>query len=358
MLPCSHQIDESLTSRIDIEPFDQLCVLGGDTPVAFSGLAGSAQVASQSKQSGCSDIAGIRTQRNGLDHICGGANAAADDQRNMISDSFVTQTLIHSSQRKFYGDSHIVTNTGGGGSSAAAEPVNGNDVCSAAGDPAGDGSDVVYSGYLDDDGFLVICRFFQGIDQLPQIFDGINIVVRRGRNRICAFRHHSGAGYISYDLGPGQMATDTGFCTLSHLDLDSGSGFQILFVYAEAPGCHLNNGVFAIGIKIFVQPAFAGVIADAQFLRCFGKTGMSVVADGAVAHGGEHNRHGKFDLRRQLTFEPSFFISPDTVRLLPQEHSGFHGFAQRVNGRVRYLRRVDQNSVPINRITFRVSHGG
>ena len=171
MLPCSHQIDESLTSRIDIEPFDQLCVLGGDTPVAFPGLAGSAQVASQSKQSGCPDIAGIRAQRNGLDRICGGANAAADDQRNMISDSFVTQTLIHSSQRKFYGDSHIVTNTGGGGSGAAAEAVNGNDVCSAAGDPAGDGSDVVDSGYLDDDGFLVICRFFQGIDELPQIFN-------------------------------------------------------------------------------------------------------------------------------------------------------------------------------------------
>ena len=107
-----------------------------------------------------------------------------------------------------------------------------------------------------------------------------------------------------------------------------------------------------------MQAAFASVIADAQFLRCFGKTGMRVVADGAVAHGGEHNRHGKFDLRRQLTFEPSFFIPPDTVRLLSQEHSGFHGFAQRVNGRVRYLRRVDQNSVPINRITLRVSHGG
>ena len=49
MLPCSHQIDESLTSRIDIEPFDQFRILGGDSPVAFSGLAGSAQVASQSK---------------------------------------------------------------------------------------------------------------------------------------------------------------------------------------------------------------------------------------------------------------------------------------------------------------------
>ena len=52
MLPCSHQIDESLTSCVGIEPFDQIRVLGGDSPVAFSGLAGSAQMASQSKQSG------------------------------------------------------------------------------------------------------------------------------------------------------------------------------------------------------------------------------------------------------------------------------------------------------------------
>ena len=41
------------------------------------------------------------------------------------------------------------------------------------------------------------------LDELPQIFDGINIVVRRGRNRICAFRHHSGAGYISNNFSSG-----------------------------------------------------------------------------------------------------------------------------------------------------------
>ena len=113
------------------------------------------------------------------------------------------------------------------------------------------------------------------------------------------------------------MSPDTRLCTLTHFDLDSGSGFQILFMYAEASGGYLNNGVFAIGIKIFVQPAFASVIADAQFLRCFGKTSMSVVADGAIAHGREHNRHGKFDLRRQLTFKLPAFISLDAIGLFP-----------------------------------------
>lgn len=49
MLPCSHQINESLTSYVDIKSFDQLRVLGGNSPVAFSGLTGSAQVAAQSE---------------------------------------------------------------------------------------------------------------------------------------------------------------------------------------------------------------------------------------------------------------------------------------------------------------------
>ena len=38
----------------------------------------------------------------------------------------------------------------------------------------------------------------------------------------------------------------------AHLDLDGGAGFQVLLVYAEASGSHLDDGVFTVCIKILM----------------------------------------------------------------------------------------------------------
>ena len=46
MPPCSHQIDKALTSLIWIQTLHQFRALGSNAPVAFTTLAGSAQVAS------------------------------------------------------------------------------------------------------------------------------------------------------------------------------------------------------------------------------------------------------------------------------------------------------------------------
>ena len=47
------------------------------------------------------------------------------------------------------------------------EAVDGDDVCAAAGDAAGDGGDVVDGGHLDDNRLFVFSGLLEGIDQLP-----------------------------------------------------------------------------------------------------------------------------------------------------------------------------------------------
>ena len=79
-----------------------------------------------------------------------------------------------------------------------------------------------------------------------------------------AFRHHAGAGYIPYDLGPRQMAADAGLGALSHFDLNGGAGVQIILVDAEPAGGHLDDGVRTVAVEILVKAAFAGVVIDAQ----------------------------------------------------------------------------------------------
>lgn len=152
----------------------------GNAPVAQPRLAAPAQVASQRQQGGGADVAGVRPQRDGLDHISGGADAAAGDQGHMIAYPLLPQPLIHRGQCQFNGYAHIIPDTGGSRAGTATEAVDGDDIRAAAGDPAGDGRNVVDGCHLDDDRLLVSRRLLQGIDQLPQILNGVNIMVGRG----------------------------------------------------------------------------------------------------------------------------------------------------------------------------------
>ena len=85
---------------------------------------------------------------------------------------------------------------------------------------------------------------------------------------------------------------------------------------------------------------------------------MGVVADGAVAHGGKHHRHAELQLGRQLTFEVAVFVPLQLLRLLSQEHPGLHGLPEGIDGGVGHLRGVDEDLIPVDRIVFRIAHGG
>ena len=117
-------------------------------------------MAAQSQQSGGADVAGVRPQSNGLDHIGGGADAAADDEGNVVADPLVPQALIHGRQSQLNGDAHRVPNAGGRGAGAAPKAVDGDDVRAAAGDPAGDGGNVMHGGHLHDDGLFILGDLF------------------------------------------------------------------------------------------------------------------------------------------------------------------------------------------------------
>ena len=170
--------------------------------------------------------------------------------------------------------------------------------------------------HLDNDGLFIFGGLFQREDQLPQILNGVDIVMRRGRNGVGAFRDHPGAGYVAHDLGSRQMSADAGLCSLPHFDLNGRAGHQVVLMDAEATGGYLRNGVGAVAVQGFVKAALAGIVIHAQRFCGAGQTLMGIEADGAVAHGGEQHRHGKFQLRRQLRDEVSMRVPPDVIRLL------------------------------------------
>ena len=86
----------------------------------------------------------------------------------------------------------------------------------------------------------------------------------RGRNRVGALGNHAGLGDVRTDLDARQMTADARFCALSHLNFNRCARVQVVGVYAETTGRDLHNGIVAVGVKVLVQTALAGVVVDAE----------------------------------------------------------------------------------------------
>ena len=82
--------------------------------------------------------------------------------------------------------SHIVAYSGRSGAGASAEAVDSDNVRAAACNSAGDGCDIMDSRHFYDNRFFVFRSLFQRTDQLPQIFNRIDIMMRRGGDGVRA----------------------------------------------------------------------------------------------------------------------------------------------------------------------------
>ena len=91
-----------------------------------------------------------------------------------------SQTLIHRCQRKLNRNPYIITDSCGSSSRTASESIDGDDIRAASGDTACNSGDIVNGRNLNNDRLFIFGRFFEGVNQLPQILDGVNVVMRSG----------------------------------------------------------------------------------------------------------------------------------------------------------------------------------
>ena len=74
----------------------------------------------------------------------------------------------------------------------------------------GDGAHARFGHQLDADALAWVCTFFRSWIQLGQIFDGIDVVVRRGRDQAHAGHAVAQLADVGRDLAAGQLAAFTG----------------------------------------------------------------------------------------------------------------------------------------------------
>jgi hypothetical protein len=99
----------------------------------------------------------------------------------------------------------------------------------------------------------------QVMDQLSEILDRIDVVMRRWADEPDAGCRVPGLGDVRIHLETGKLSALTGFGALGHLDLDVGGVHQVVAGDTEAAGCDLLDGAAALRIveTVDVLTAFA-----------------------------------------------------------------------------------------------------
>ena len=134
----------------------------------------------------------------------------------------------------------------------------------ALGDARSDGPDADLGHELDVDASLGV-RVLEVEDELGQVLDRIDVVVRRRRDQADTGRGMTGLGDPGVHLVARQLATLAGLCALGHLDLQVVAVDEVLARHAEAAGRHLLDGRTAeVAVGVGLEPVgvlatFAGV---------------------------------------------------------------------------------------------------
>ena len=147
----------------------------------------------------------------------------------------------------------------------------------------------------------------QVVDQLRQVLDGVDVVVRRRRDQADARRRVAHLGDPRIDLAAGQLAALARLGALGHLDLQFLGVDQVVAGDAEAAGRHLLDGaVLRVAVRLVgdvarrVLAALAGVALAADAVHGDGQRLVRLLADRAVGHRARlealHDRLDRLDL--------------------------------------------------------------
>ena len=247
----------------------------------------------------------VGAQHGAHDHVAAGADAAVDLHRNAPAQAVDDQRLVGLGQADFPRGAGMLDRGQRRGAGAAFEAGDGDVIGARLGDAGGDGADADFGDELDRH---VAGRIdvLEVEDELRQVLDRIDVVVRRRRNQADAGRRvaHLGDGLV--DLVAGQLAAFAGLGALRHLDLHHVRVDEIFGGDAEASRGHLLDGrAHAVAVRQRLEAvgflaAFAGVRLAADAVHGDGERGVRLARDRAERHGagGEapHDGLGRLDL--------------------------------------------------------------
>src|SRR6185312_5376359 len=257
-----------------------------------------------------------------------GANAAVDLHRDAAAQLVGDEGLVRLGKPDFPGRAGMLDRGEGARAGAAFVAGDGDVVGARLGDAGGDSADADLGDELDRHvaGRVDVLEIE---DELRQVFDRIDVVMRRRRDQADARRRMAYLGDGLVDLVAGQLAAFAGLGALRHLDLHHVRVDEILGSDAEAArGDLLDRRAHRVAVRqrlvaIRLLAAFAGVRLAADPVHGDGERGVRLARDGAVRHGsgGEaaHDRLDRLDLVQRHRLAAVFLGGLDAEQAADRE---------------------------------------
>ena len=224
------------------------------------------------------------------DHdVAAGAEAAVDLHHDAAAQPLAHQRLVGFGKADLPRRAGMLDRGEGRGAGAALEACDGDMVGARLGDARGDRADADFGDELDRD-LAVRIDVLEVVDELRQILDRIDVVMRRRRDQADARRRMPHARDGRVDLVAGQLAAFAGLGALRHLDLHHVGVDEIFRGHAEAArGDLLDRRAHRIAVRHRLEAvgflaAFAGVGLAADPVHRDRQRGMRLARDRAETH--------------------------------------------------------------------------
>ena len=173
------------------EAFAQLGVLGGDADRAGVEMADAHHDAAHGDQRRGGKTEFLGAEQGGDDHVAAGLQLAVGLDDDAAAQIVEDQRLVGFGQAQFPGDAGVLDAGLRRGAGAAVIAADEHHVGMGLGHAGGDGADADFGDQLDADAGVMV-GVFQVVDQLGQVFDRVNVVVRRRGDQADAGRGDSG----------------------------------------------------------------------------------------------------------------------------------------------------------------------
>ena len=196
----------------------QLRVLRGHADRAGVQVADAHHDAAQRHQRRRGEAELLGPEQGADDHVAAGLELAVHLDDDAAAQVVEHQRLLRLGQAQLPGSAGVLDAGQRRGAGAAVVAADQHHVGMRLGDAGGDGADADLGHQLDADAGMVV-GVLQVVDQLGQVLDGVDVVVRRRRDQADARRRVAHLGDPRIDLVAGQLAALAGLGALGHLDL-------------------------------------------------------------------------------------------------------------------------------------------
>ena len=190
----------------------------------------------------------LGAEQGGDDHVAAGLQLAVGLDDDAAAQVVQQQGLVGFGQAEFPGHAGVLDGGERRGAGAAVVAADQHHVGMGLGDAGGDGADADFGDQLHADARVVV-GVLQVVDQLGQVLDRVNVVVRRRGDQADARGGMADLGDPGIDLVAGQLAAFAGLGALGHLDLQLLGVDQVVAGDAEAAGGDLLDGA-VLGVAV------------------------------------------------------------------------------------------------------------